>query len=180
MLKVDHQEADKPRADGPKTDNQPSDILASNTPSALDNAASTPDVYTAATPTVSTLSPDFTLPATLSALSRNASVISTSSSDSGPASLLLTTPRPRPARTFSAPRSQSPRSRTPQSSIPPSYLAQELGMSIGARTVTSSAKSRSKSRSRNVAATVDDFKFGALLGEGSYSTVCSATRNDVH
>lgn len=177
MLKADNQEADKPRADGPQADNQPSDIHASNTPSASDSAASQPDEYTPATPTDF---PDSTLPAILSALSRNASVISTSSSDSGAASLLLTTPRPRPARTFSAPRSQSPRSRTPHSSVPPSYLAQELGISAGARTVISTAKSRSKSRSRNVAATADDFKFGPLLGEGSYSTVCcSATKHHV-
>jgi 3-phosphoinositide dependent protein kinase-1 len=123
-----------------------------------------------------TLSPDSTFPANLSALSRNASVISTSSSDSGP-SPVLTPPRPRPARTFSAPRSQSPQSRTPQVSLPPSYLAQELGMTDAPQDVTRAAnsnmnsKARSKSRGRNVAATADDFKFGGLLGEGSYSTV---------
>lgn len=40
-----------------------------------------------------------------------------------------------------------------------------------ARAANSNMKARSKSRGRNVAATADDFKFGGLLGEGSYSTV---------
>lgn len=179
MLETDNQEVENLRADHARVDNQANDIPATNTPSASYCAASTAGfstaIDTASPQTISALSPDSSLPETLSALSRNASVISTSSSDSGPTSLLLTTPRPRPARTFSAPRSQSPRSRSPHSSIPPSYLAQELGMSADSRTLTSSAKSRSKSRNRNAAATVDDFKFGALLGEGSYSTVKLAT-----
>lgn len=107
----------------------------------------------------------------LSALSRNASVISTSSSDSAPSPFPLKPPS-RPARTFSSPRSQSPRSRTPRPSNPPAYLAEELGLPVPQSLVS---KARSKSRPRNVAVTVEDFKFGALLGEGSYSTVKLAT-----
>ncbi|KAF8891705.1 kinase-like domain-containing protein [Infundibulicybe gibba] len=115
---------------------------------------------------------------TLAALSRNASVISTSSSDSGPSSHLLRTPRPRPLRTFSSPRSMSPGSRSPQASRPPPHLAKELGYaedSIEARAAEASAKARSKSRGRNIPVTVEDFKFGATLGEGSYSIVKRGT-----
>jgi len=149
---------------------QVSNIPAHSTTDSILVPPSVPKTDEESSSNISTLSPDSTLPATLSALSRNASVISTSSSDSGPSALLVTPPRPRFARTFSPPRSQSPHSRTPRSSIPPSYLAQELGMSSNFP-VNAIAKSRSKSRNRNVAANVDDFKFGALLGEGSYSTV---------
>lgn len=102
-------------------------------------------------------------PASLSELSRNASAISTSSSDSTSSPLL--TPRPRPARTFSAPRSQSPHSGSPRPTNRPRYLSAELGYSDVAQ-----KKARSKSQGRNVAATVEDFKFGPTLGEGSYST----------
>jgi len=124
------------------------------------------------------IAPDATLSTDLSALSRNASVISTSSSDSGQSPLAL--PPPRPVRTFTAPRSQSPHSRTPRPFQLPSYLAGELGLptaSTGDAPSPSYAdsselnKSRSKSRPRNPGVTVDDFKFGPLLGEGSYSTV---------
>lgn len=120
-------------------------------------------------------SPDSSPFANLSALSRNASVISTSSSDSGPSPLPLRAPRP--MRTFSAPRSQSPNARTPRSSIPPSYLAEELGIQTvyngppGPTPSLPAAGARSGSRPRNAGATVDDFRFGATLGEGSYSTV---------
>jgi 3-phosphoinositide dependent protein kinase-1 len=89
----------------------------------------------------------------LADLSRNASVISTSSSDSS----LLKSPLPRPLRTFSAPRSRSPQP-------PPNCIAQELSYNPQ---VPSPQKHRSKSRARE--ATPDDFKFGPTLGSGSYS-----------
>lgn len=104
-------------------------------------------------------------PGALSELSRNTSAISTSSSDSTSSRLLTLTPRPRPLRTFSAPRSQSPQSGSPRRNNHPHYLSTELGYSD-----TTQNKTRSKSRGRNVAATVEDFKFGPTLGEGSYST----------
>jgi 3-phosphoinositide dependent protein kinase-1 len=118
-------------------------------------------------------SPEPSFPATLAALSRNASVISTSesSSDSGP-SLLLRTPLPRPIRNFSSPRSSSPQAPSPHAPKPPSYLTKELGHSGDSKAaVESNAKARSKSRPRNTAVNVQDFHFGATLGEGSYSTV---------
>ncbi len=86
----------------------------------------------------------------LADLSRNASVISTSSSDDA-----LASPCIRPRRTFSAPRSKSP----PQN---PSFRPNDLGYSP-------MSKPRSKSRARE--ATPQDFKFGQTLGFGSYSEV---------
>lgn len=119
-------------------------------------------------------------PPTLVDLSRNASVISSSSSSSSTSSLLANTPRPRPVRTFSAPRSLSrDPPATPRAGRPPAYLAREfgLGMSDDAEELRKRAQSRSKSRtkSRNssvgVKVQLDDFEFGEELGEGSYSTV---------
>ena len=105
---------------------------------------------------------DITLSSSLAALSRNASVISTSSSDSGPSPLNVKTPRPRPIRTFSSPRSRSPHS--PINKVKPSsYLNKELEPS------PSNIKTRSKSRGRNVS--INDFVIGETLGEGSYSSV---------
>lgn len=86
----------------------------------------------------------------LADLSRNASVISTSSSDDAQASPCI-----RPRRTFSAPRSKSP----PQN---PSFRPNDLSYSP-------MSKPRSKSRARE--ATTQDFKFGQTLGFGSYSEV---------
>ncbi|PFH52010.1 hypothetical protein AMATHDRAFT_2499 [Amanita thiersii Skay4041] len=103
-------------------------------------------------------------------LSRNASVISTSSSDSAPSSL-ISTPYHRPLRTFSAPRSKSPHPSSSRHAKPPTYLARELGYSDDAvpspPSSNTNAKPRSKSRARD--ATPDDFKFGPTLGSGSYS-----------
>ncbi|TFK44560.1 kinase-like domain-containing protein [Crucibulum laeve] len=124
-----------------------------------------------------TPSPDSTFPPTLAALSRNASAISTSSSDSTPSAPFLT-PRPRPIRTFSGPRSRSPHSLSPRGARPPHYLARELGYfetEDQARDAEVRAKARSQSRSRNAAVTVEDFRFGKTLGVGSYSTVKLAT-----
>ncbi|KAF8626858.1 hypothetical protein AX15_004678 [Amanita polypyramis BW_CC] len=101
-------------------------------------------------------------PPSLADLSRNASVISTSSSDDAPSP--LTSPYLRPRRTFSAPRSKSP-------PPPPSYFAQELG--LPPPTPDTKPKPRSKSRARE--ATPQDFKFGPTLGFGSYSEVKLAT-----
>lgn len=122
-------------------------------------------------------------------LSRNASVISSSSSSSSTSDLTIQTPvRPRPIRTFSSPqrsmRSRSPASpRTPRGSRAPAYLARELGI---AETEDAddqpselrpmpAAPSRGQSRSRNSSVNgrlcSDDFEFGRILGEGSYSTV---------
>lgn len=107
----------------------------------------------------------------LASLSRNASVISTSSSDSGPS--IHATPRPRPIRTFSSPRTNSPHSVSPRQSRPPSYLTRDLGLANDTQKDGSplTAKPRSKSRGRNVG--IDDFKMSETLGEGSYSTVSS-------
>ncbi|KLO20381.1 kinase-like protein [Schizopora paradoxa] len=130
---------------------------------------------------VQTPSPEPARPATLADLSRNASVISTSSSSSSSSSLVANTPRPRPVRTFSAPRSLSREApSTPRASRPPAYLAREFGLANGDGDMSRRAQSRSKSRtnSRNssvgVKAQLDDFEFGEELGEGSYSTVYHA------
>ncbi|KAL5507123.1 PKH1 [Sanghuangporus vaninii] len=122
---------------------------------------------------------------TLSDLSRNASVISTSSS-SETGSLVVSTPRPRPARTFSSPRSLSRDAPpTPRSTRPPAYLAKELGLADDIenyanlrKRAQSRSKSRARTKSRNSSAgfklDVSDFEFGEILGEGSYSTVVHA------
>ncbi len=127
---------------------------------------------------VQTPSPEPARPATLADLSRNASVISSSSSSSSTSSLVANTPRSRPVRAFSAPRSLSREApSTPRASRPPAYLAREFGLANGDDDLTRRAQSRSKSRtkSRNssvgVKAQLDDFEFGEELGEGSYSTV---------
>ncbi|KAF7315338.1 Protein kinase domain-containing protein [Mycena indigotica] len=94
-------------------------------------------------------------------LSRSSSVISSSTDESEPEQLIP--PRPRPVRTFSAPRSRSPGSPTVRatSKPPPSYLSRELGYSDGA-----SQPSRPPGKP-----SLHDFQFGITLGEGSYSTV---------
>ncbi|KZV76288.1 kinase-like protein [Peniophora sp. CONT] len=138
-------------------------------------------------------------PHTLADLSRNASVISNGSSDSAPEPLLLTPPRrPRPIRTFSSPRSQSPSGpTTPRTSRPPAYMTRELGM-LDEQPQQSQlppiaqqhdirtnherrqrASSKSKSRPGSVARpSRDDFEFGDILGEGSYSTVIHVTHKE--
>ena len=136
--------------------------------------------------TASTPSPQPELAPTLADLSRNASVISTSSSSS--TGSLVNTPRPRPVRTFSSPRSRSrdPPS-TPRSPRPPAYLSRELGLVNGngvesyddmRRRAQSRSKSRTKSRNSSAGfrVTADDFKFEENLGEGSYSTVSAFER----
>ncbi|KAK0504969.1 kinase-like protein [Armillaria luteobubalina] len=118
-------------------------------------------------------SPDPPSPS-LADLSRRASVISTSSSDTGHVSAVLTTPRPRPIRTFSAPRSASPLPATPRTSRPPSYLTRELAVS--AETLEPrKARSTSRAPSKSRGPTIEDFNVGETLGEGSYSTVLLAT-----
>lgn len=111
--------------------------------------------------------------ASLASLSRNASVISTSSSDSGPAVSPIKIPRPRPIRTFSSPRSGSPASPVSKAPRPPSYLTKELGLLNGttepAPSPVNNPKARSKSRGRNIS--INDFAVGETIGEGSYSTV---------
>ncbi|KAG1812593.1 kinase-like domain-containing protein [Suillus subaureus] len=128
-----------------------------------------------------------TFPPTLVDLSRNASVIS-SSSETDILAELSKSPRPRPARTFSSPRSQSPQSRTATPSRPPNYLTRELGVSshpqpepVQAQQQTKErSKSRkgsreaSRARSANGRLGAQDFSFGDTLGEGSYSTVMRA------
>lgn len=119
---------------------------------------------------------------TLADLSRNASVISSSSSSSSVSDLTVQTPvRPRPTRTFSSPRirSKSPQSpSTPRGSKPPAYLARELGIAEDPEDKPSELKppaSRAPSRSRNSSVngriSANDFEFGRVLGEGSYSEV---------
>lgn len=131
-----------------------------------------------------TPSPEPAYRPTLADLSRNASVISTSSSsEDNSHPNLLSTPgpsRPRPLRTFSSPRSRSPGGpTTPRSSRPPAYLTRELGLpddhpQVQAQQARSRAPSKSKSRTRSRSAgrpSADDYDFGKILGEGSYSTV---------
>ncbi|OSD03907.1 kinase-like protein [Trametes coccinea BRFM310] len=133
---------------------------------------------------VSSPSPDTTHPATptLAELSRNASVISSSSSSSSTVDIPLQTPvRPRPLRNFSAPRtnlrSRSPQSpTTPRGSRPPAYLTRELGIpdddqAAVLKPPASRAQSKSRNSSVNGRLTADDFEFLDELGEGSYSTV---------
>ncbi|TBU41669.1 kinase-like protein [Dichomitus squalens] len=132
---------------------------------------------------VTSPSPDTTLPATptLAELSRNASVISSSSSNSSAPDLTLTTPvRPRPIRNFSAPRTnlreRSPHSPTsPLGPRPPPYLTKELGYPEDDGMPLRPPASRGQSKSRNSSVTgrmtVDDFEFMEELGQGSYSTV---------
>ena len=121
---------------------------------------------------------------TLADLSRNASVISTSSSSSSSSSFVMPV-RPRPIRTFSSPRSRSPHPpATPRASRPPQYLSKELGLPdpdedprhSPSRGVQSRAQSRSRTNSVNGRFGADDFSFGDILGEGSYSTVRNALR----
>jgi 3-phosphoinositide dependent protein kinase-1 len=122
---------------------------------------------------------------TLADLSRNASVISTSSSSSSSSSLVMPV-RPRPIRTFSSPRSRSPKPpATPRASRPPQYLSKELGISVAdedprhspPRAIQSRAQSKTRTRTDSFNGNkfgADDFNFGDILGEGSYSTVRNA------
>jgi hypothetical protein len=117
------------------------------------------------------LKTEHTTPAkqSLADLSRNASVISNSSTDSEQE---LTPPRPRPIRTFSAPRSRSPQSPATTrgaSRPPPSYLSRELGYEESSPSpAVSNGKPASKPSGKP---SLQDFQFGRTLGEGSYSTV---------
>ncbi len=112
----------------------------------------------------------------LADLSRNASVISSSSSSSSTTSLVLPI-RPRAIRTFSSPRSRSPSGPpTPKAYRPPAYITRELGIADQPYDVLSgrsraNSKSKSRSSSANGRLSADDFEFGDVLGEGSYSTV---------
>ncbi|KAF8262874.1 kinase-like domain-containing protein [Lactarius quietus] len=116
----------------------------------------------------------------LADLSRNASVLSSSSSSSSTTSLVLPV-RPRPTRTFSSPRSRSPGGPpTPKASRPPAYITRELGIAeqpldSPANRSRANSKSKSRSSSANGRLSADDFEFGDILGEGSYSTVMHGT-----
>jgi 3-phosphoinositide dependent protein kinase-1 len=127
---------------------------------------------------VSRAPPEPSFPPSLADLSRNASVISSSSSSDSMSSLILNTPRPRPARNFSSPRTRSPQSASRNTSRPPTYLTGGLGRrddlpSISSTTERGAAGARSQSRNRSVNGRVSaqDYEFGEELGEGSYSTV---------
>ncbi|KAF8510571.1 kinase-like protein [Hysterangium stoloniferum] len=109
--------------------------------------------------------------AALVALSRNASVISSSSSNSSSSSLLQNIPRANRIRTFSSPRARSPAGASPapgRAKAPP-YLSRELA---GNRFTQQNSKSRTSSVSGRLS--VNDFEFGDVIGEGSYSTVMAA------
>jgi hypothetical protein len=127
---------------------------------------------------------------TLAELSRNASVISSSSSSSSTSSIHLhnrpARPAPAPIRTYAHARSVSPSGpATPRIAArpppPPAYLRRELGFAPDDQTSPthhSPPRTRAQSRvrgSRNSSAngrvSVQDFEFGDILGEGSYSTV---------
>ncbi|KAJ7675110.1 kinase-like domain-containing protein [Mycena rosella] len=125
------------------------------------------------------LQTEHTTPAiqTLADLSRNASVISTSSTDSEQE--VTPPPRPRPIRTFSAPRSRSPQSPTTRgaSRPPPSYLSRELGYTEPSPPLLSVPNGRPTSVPQPPGKpSLRDFQFGSTLGEGSYSTVNNALR----
>ncbi|KAF8258082.1 hypothetical protein EI94DRAFT_1816182 [Lactarius quietus] len=85
--------------------------------------------------------------------------------------------RPHPTRTFSSPHSKSPRGPpTHEASQPPAYITRELGiaeqpLASPANRSRANPKSKSRSSSENGRLGADDFEFGHLLGEGSYSTV---------
>lgn len=119
---------------------------------------------------------------TLADLSRNASVISTSSSDSAP-SIHQLKARPRPIRTFTAPNSGAPSSpsvRTPTGPAP-AYLTRELGLNdvtpdendepLPPPPPLTERRARSESRNRSSRISLNDFKFGETVGDGSFSTV---------
>ncbi|KAI0044332.1 kinase-like protein [Auriscalpium vulgare] len=119
----------------------------------------------------------------LADLSRNTSVISSSSSSSS-TSDLASTPRPRPIRTFSSPRSRSPGGpTTPRASRPPAYITKELGLAEEPpqqddrfkQSARAQSKSKSRSSSVNGRLSAEDFEFGEVLGEGAYSTVMHVT-----
>src|ERR1700722_15882532 len=118
-------------------------------------------------------SPEPTFTPTLADLSRNASVISTSSASSD------CLPSLRPTRNFSSPRTQSPNAPSLRTLKPPPHLKRELGLSDTNRgplhndseTLVAPARLKSRNTSANSRLTAQDFKFGATIGEGSYSTV---------
>ncbi|KAF8257988.1 kinase-like domain-containing protein [Lactarius quietus] len=104
----------------------------------------------------------------LADLSRNASVLSSSSSYSSTSSLVLPEPR------------RSTDHRRPRASRPPAYITRELGIAeqpldSPANRSPANSKSKSRSRSANGRLSTDDFEFGDILGEGSYSTVMHST-----
>ncbi|KAF8584831.1 kinase-like protein [Ramaria rubella] len=130
-------------------------------------------------PPASAGSPSFAAPgsaAALAALSRNASVISSSSSSSSSSSLLLNTVRPGPIRTFSSPRNRSPTggASTPTRAKAPLYISKELlaEKTTGVDDLQARRPAISNSTGR---LGPNDFEFGEVLGEGSYSTVMAAT-----
>lgn len=116
-------------------------------------------------------------PPSLADLSRNASVISSSSSSDSTSSLILNSPRPRPVRTFSSPRTKSPQATSRNGSRPPAYLTgglsfrEDTSNDSDAMRVAARARSQSRNRSVNGRLSAQDFEFGEELGEGSYSTV---------
>ncbi|KAJ7485261.1 kinase-like domain-containing protein [Mycena latifolia] len=104
---------------------------------------------------------------TLVDLSKNVSVMSNNSTDSEEE---LTPPRPRPMRTFSAPRSpQSPTTRG-ASGPPPSDLSHELVYTEPSPPPPPASNGKPNSKSLGKPS-LQDFQFGVILGEGSYSTV---------
>ncbi|KAJ7439317.1 kinase-like domain-containing protein, partial [Mycena latifolia] len=113
--------------------------------------------------------PEHTTPPkqTLGDLSRNASVMSSSNTDSEEE---LAPPRPRPMRTFSAPRSpQSPTTRG-ASGLPPSDLSHKLVYTEPSPPPPPASNGKPNSKSLGKPS-LQDFQFGVILGEGSYSTV---------
>ena len=118
-------------------------------------------------------SPEPSYSSSLAELSRNASVISSSSSSDSTSSLILNTPRPRPIRTFSSPRTNgATQPPSHNASRPPVYLT--AGMSKPDDATSAVARriaARTRSQSRNRAVSANDFEFGEELGEGSYSIV---------
>lgn len=105
--------------------------------------------------------------AALIALSRNASVISSSSSNSSSSSLLLNNTQASRVRTFSSPRAfQRTRKTT---------LQAPTGNAPARNDAQSPIRKAARSVTPGPRVSRDDFEFGEVLGEGSYSTVSSTS-----
>ncbi|KAG1838183.1 kinase-like domain-containing protein [Suillus subalutaceus] len=105
-----------------------------------------------------------TFPPTLVDLSRNASVISSSSETDLPSDL-PTSPRPRPARTFSSHVRKAHISSHTQPD--PAHAQQQTKERSKSR---KRSREASRARSANGRLGAQEFSFGETLGEGSYST----------
>ncbi|GJJ06133.1 hypothetical protein Clacol_000322 [Clathrus columnatus] len=110
------------------------------------------------------LSASTTSTAALIALSQNTSAISSSSSNSSSSSLLLNNPHLSRIRTFSSPRTLSLEK----------SASQTRGRGNNESNRNESPRKATASSTPGPRVSRDDFEFGEVLGEGSYSTVMTA------